>query len=128
MTRDTITLQQGCQASGEKTLRWEDIRYVVFDSNCSGSGTLDGGFGRNDDLGNCGKKERFLRIDFNHASDEPFIYARSIQTVENGLVRIDTARKGVVSGPRTRVKSIAVAWKCSSDPLLGKGSLPREYR
>lgn len=129
LARDTITLQEGCNSGAEKTLRWQEIRYLVFDNKCSGDNILPGGFGRDDDSGICnGDKATFLRIDFDHPSDEPFIFARVIETIRDDNVRIETAQRGVVTGPRSRIKSISVTTKCSSDPLLRKGSLPREYK
>lgn len=123
----TITLRQGCADGNDRTFRWDDVRYIVFDSNCSGSSSPGNGFGRNDEPGACRDKARFWRIDFNHASDEPFIYGRSIQLMDSRL-RIETVADGTVTGPRSRLRSITPMTKCASDPLLKRGSLPRDYQ
>jgi hypothetical protein len=127
MSKDGVTMEQGCDSASRKTFRWEEIRYIVFNDKCAGAAAPGDGVGHNDDAGTCASPQRFLRIDFNHASDEPFIYAKSIVAADANSIRMETVQNGVVTGPRTRLKSVAPVLRCGDDPLLKKGSLPREY-
>ena len=129
MSASGLTLRRGCTDGEEQTFQWSDVRYVVFDNNCLGSGPPGDGYGRSNEFGACqSRKQRFWRVEFNHPSAEPYIFVRGLQMTADGELQIDTVSQGTFQGPRTRVRSIEPQMRCPSDPTLNKGSLPRDYQ